>query len=158
MRPGFQLLTVLQRSAMFLIMAALMLIFGDQFPFSNFPMYSVLPDSVICMRVTDSAGKLLPLDPAFGIGTTLLKKQMERELHEMKDAGTINKISDPGLPAAKKAGKVVLDWLLAHHPPRRAELSGQTVKLEQVSYRVKHGEVVEKVDVLAEGRAQEVTR
>jgi len=144
---------VFQSAGMFLIMSALMLALGDQFPFSHFPMYSVLPDKVICLRVTDASGTLLPLNPSFGIVTPLLKKQMERELKGMKEARKIKLISAPPAEAEREAGQKVLDWMLAHYQPLQPALAGQTVKLEQVGYQMKSGHVAETVRVLAEGKA-----
>lgn len=134
-------LSFIQRFGFFAFMLAAMLLAGDQFPFSNFPMYSILPDSLMSMRLTDAQGNLLPSVPAFGVGTTIIKKQMARELHEMKEKGQIKLIKTVPLDASKEAGQRVLAWVLDNHPPRNPELAGATIKLEQTIYTTQKGSV-----------------
>jgi len=145
------LLSFARKFGLFVAMLAAMLACGDQFPFSNFPMYSVLPETVICMRLTDTQGKMIPSVPAFNVGTTILKKQMARELQTMKAEGRIKLVSDPPLDAAREAGQRVLDWVLKNHPPREAALTGTIVRLEQVTYAIKKGAISQRVDVIGEG-------
>ena len=149
-----QLLSLVRRSCIFGFMLAAMLVFGDQFPFSDFPMYSVLPDSLISMRITDAEAKLLPSVPAFNVGTTVIKKQMARELNEMKARGEIKLIKKPPLDACKKAGQNVLNWLLENHAPLDPKLSGAVIRLEQTTYTVSNGTITTTTDVIAEGKAK----
>lgn len=151
MRPPAKLISVCSNAGLFLVMCVLMLAIGDQFPFSHFPMYSVLPESTICLRVTDGAGKLIPVQLAFSVQSSILKKQMVRELQELKSKGEIKIVSSVSLPASKKCGQRVLDWMLKNRPVRDPALAGATVRLEQVTYTAKKGSVKQQVDVLAEG-------
>lgn len=114
-------------------------------------MYFVLPESTICVRVTEEKGTLIPVQPAFSVRSSILKKQMVRELQELKTAGRIKKISTVSLEASKECGQRVLDWMLAHRPALDPAMVGKRVKLEQVTYTARKGSVTEKVDVLAEG-------
>lgn len=138
-------------AGLFLIMLVLMLAIGDQFPFSHFPMYSVLPESTICIRVTDGDGRLIPVQPAFSVQSSILKKHMVRELQELKTKGKIKLIRSVPLDASKECGQRVLDWMLKNRPVRDLALVGKTVKLEQVTYTARKGSVIEQIDVLAEG-------
>ncbi len=138
-------------AGLFLVMAVLMLSIGDQFPFSHFPMYATLPESTFCIRVTDADGKLMPVQLAFGVQSSILKKQMVRELKEQKDNGRMKLVSAPPPDIARECGRRVLEWMLDHRPAFDPALVGKAVKLEQVTYTARKGAVKEKVDVLAEG-------
>lgn len=144
-------LSIGSTAGLFLVMCVLMLSIGDQFPFSHFPMYSVLPESTMCIRVTDEGGKLIPVQLAFSVQSSILKKQMVRELQEMKAQKKIKLTRSVPLEVSKQCGVRVLDWMLKNRPVRDPALVGKTVKLEQVTYTARKGSVTETVDVLAEG-------
>ncbi len=149
-----QLQSLALRCGIFAFMLVAMLICGDLFPFSNFPMYSVLPSSLISMRLTNEKGDLLPSVQAFDVGTTIIKKQMARELHEMKDRGEVDRIQGAPLEVSQKAGQKVLNWLLDNHSVLDPKLVGATVKLEQTTYTASKGSITQKTEVIAEGKAK----
>ena len=144
-------LAVVDHAGLFLVLTPLMLVIGDQFPFSNFPMYSILPESTMCVRVTDGDGKLIPVQLAFSVQASILKKQMVRELQEMKAQKKIKRLSTASLETSQECGQRVLDWMLKNRPASDPALAGKMVKLEQVTYTATKGSVTERVDVLAEG-------
>lgn len=145
------LATIADTAGFFLVLSVLMLAIGDQFPFSHFPMYSVLPESAMSIRVVDEAGQRVPVQIAFSVQSSILKKQMIRELNEQKAKGKIKLVSAPSLEVSKECGQRVLDWMLQNRPARDPAMVGKKVKLEQVVFTAKKGSVTEKVDVLAEG-------
>ena len=146
--------SILRRAGIFLAMLAAMLVVGDEFPFSNFPMYGKLPDAVFSMRLVDERGELLASTPDFNVGTTILKKHMEREFHAMKAAGKVKLIANPPPAMAREVGQKVLDWMLQHYPPLKSELGGALVKLEMRRYVVKKRDIVIESQIVGEGRAQ----
>lgn len=63
-----------------LVVAILLVVIGDQYPFSPFPMYSKLDSSADVLYVADQEGKPLALGPLFNVGSAQAKKRFEKEL------------------------------------------------------------------------------
>jgi len=132
--------------AMFFVMAVAMLAFGDQFPFSNFPMYSFLPGNAFFMKLTDDMGRMIPSVPAFGISTSTVKKQMVREMREIKEKESPGKWKSAKKEAATVAGQRALEWLLKNHPARAANLAGTMICLEQTTFSLKRGKIEQETE------------
>ncbi len=146
------LIAILRRGGLFFVMVALMLIIKEQFPFSNFPMYSVLPDSTICLQLTDAQDKVIPIVPVFGGAITVLKKQLNNEIKVVQSKSAIKKRDDVPPEVTRAAGAKVLRWLLTHFKCNDPKLIGQAIKLQQITFSVKDGRVVREVETLAEDR------
>lgn len=145
------LTTIADTAGFFLVLSVIMLAVGDQFPFSHFPMYSVLPESAMSIRVVDEDGRRVPVQTAFSVQSSILKKQMMRELNEQKVKGRIKRVSAASLEVSKECGQRVLDWMLQNRPACDPAMAGKKVKLEQVVFTAKKGSVTEEAIVLAEG-------
>ena len=63
-----------------IIIAILLVVIGDQYPFSPFPMYSKLDSSADVLYVADQDGKPLALGALFNVGSAQAKKRFEKEL------------------------------------------------------------------------------
>ena len=144
--------SILRRCWLFFLMVVLMLTIKEEFPFSNFPMYSVLPESTNCLQLTDADDHVIPIWPVFGGAITVLKKQLNHELSMVKAKGSFKKRDEVPPEILHPAGEKVLKWLLTHFPCKEPKLKGQVIKLQQVTFRVKQGRVVRSVETLAEDR------
>lgn len=132
-------------------MIALMLTIKEEFPFSNFPMYALLPDNTICLQLTDAEDHVIPVWPAFGGSITVLKKQLNHELSMVQKTGAFKKRDEVPKDILHPAGAKVLTWLLTHFKCADPKLKGQVIRLQQVKFRVQHGKVRREVETLAEG-------
>ncbi len=146
------LIATLRRGGLFFVMVALMLIIKEEFPFSNFPMYSVLPESTTCLQLTDTQDKVIPIVPVFGEAITVLKKQLTHEIKMAQEKSAIKKRDDLPPEVTKAAGAKVLRWLLTHFKCNDPQLRGQVIRLQQTTFSLKDGQVVREVETLAEDR------
>jgi hypothetical protein len=143
-----------RRAGVYLAMGVAMLVIGEEFPFSNFPMYGKLPESVISIRVLNGAGEMISTQPSFGLPTFVLKKNFVRILGEQKAAGKIKRVQDADQSVLRAIGKEVLDWMLEHHSPRQASFGQAKVQLEVRRYRVVKGRIVITPEIVAVGTAK----
>jgi hypothetical protein len=150
-------LLLLRRAGLYLAMVVAMLSIGDEFPFSHFPMYGKLPDTVISIRLLDAKGALISTEQSFHLPTSTLKKHIVRELAELKSAGKIQRTQDSSPAVMREVGQKVLDWMLQHYAPQVPELSAATVQLEARRYRVIRGKIDIVPEIVATGRAQPFT-
>lgn len=146
------LTAILRHGGLFFVMVALMLTIKEEFPFSNFPMYSVLPDSTICLQLTDADDHIIPIVPVFGGAITVLKKQLNHEVKMVQEKSAIKKRDDVPPEVTRAAGAKVLRWLLTHFKCKDAKLQGQVIRLQQITFSVQNGQVVREVETLAEDR------
>ncbi|MDB6140673.1 MAG: hypothetical protein JWO94_3745, partial [Verrucomicrobiaceae bacterium] len=121
-------------------------------PFSNFPMYCVLPSSTICLQLTDAEDHVIPIWPVFGGAITVLKKQLNHEVALVQATGAFKKRDEAPPEIVHAAGAKVLKWLLAHFPCNDPGLKGQIIRLQQITFSVRNGLVVREVETLAEDR------
>lgn len=146
-------LTALLRNGwFFLVMSALCLIIKEQFPFSNFPMYSALPDSTNCLQMVDADDHIIPIWPVFGGSISVLKKQLNHELTMLREKGAFKKKDDMPEELLNSVGKKVLTWSLTHYPCKEPARKGQLVKLQEITFRIKDGKVVRNTRTLAEDK------
>ena len=144
------LISAFKQGGVFFVMIALMLTIKENFPFSNFPMYALLPDSTICLQLTDAEDHVVPLWPAFGGSITVLKKQLNHELSMVQKTGAFKKRDETPPEILHAAGTKVLTWLLTHFKCADPQLKGQVIRLQQVKFRVRDHKVSREVETLAE--------
>lgn len=65
-----------------LLLTLLCLCLGEQFPFSDFPMYSSFTNKTFYVYLADGAGQPLPASASTGLRTSQLKKIYQRELRK----------------------------------------------------------------------------
>lgn len=100
--------TLLQAPVLSIVCAGLLFWRGDWYPFSNFPMYSILPPGTHSLYATDLAGHPLPFD-ALGIDAPTLKKMINGELRALKKNGTVKRMSDLSEEHWKAAATTVVN-------------------------------------------------
>ena len=89
--PGWHVL--LQAPVLSIVCAGLLYCRGDWYPFSSFPMYSILPSGTHSLYATDMGGHPLPFD-RLGIDAPTLKKMINGELRKLKANGTVKRMSN----------------------------------------------------------------
>jgi hypothetical protein len=65
---------------------------GEWHPFSNFPMYSVLPPSTVSIYATDMNGNIIPFEQ-LRLTAPTVKKMISVELRKYKADGTVRRMS-----------------------------------------------------------------
>ena len=117
----------------------LCLIFGENYPFSNFPMYSALSSRAELVYVTNAAGEPLEMQPVFGFETWSARKMLKTETRKLEK-------QNPGLSEAEvreRAGQFVLRFLLQRIPePKQSELLAQGVQLHWDKIELQKGRIV----------------
>ncbi len=118
---------------------------GEQYPFSNFPMYASLAPETNYIYVADGAGRVVPILPTFGLMGSEIKKMIYSEEKTLKRA-KIQK-GDRGEAAARQ----VLDYLLSRvDKRRRAALLAAGLSICRVSVARKESGFVNTKEILAE--------
>jgi hypothetical protein len=123
-----------------LVLVVALFIIKDQFPFSNFPMYSNFDSEADVVFIGDQNGKAISMDDVFRSGSSTAKKAYKKEL---------GKITNPQKRDSKQAtaterqqaGAIVLgDW---YKNMRRERLpTGTTaVRLYRRTFELKDGKL-----------------
>ena len=94
---------------------ALLLIVGENYPFSNFPMYSSLEDESAYFVVMDARGEMLPYVTSFRSRSTYVPKALKAERRKLESEGM-----NPEA-ALTQAGKNVLLYLVERAEPQKRE-------------------------------------
>lgn len=61
------------------VTTTLCLLIGENYPFSNYPMYATFSDATYMVYITDQDGKPIPVFDTFGMRTSILKKIYHKE-------------------------------------------------------------------------------
>jgi hypothetical protein len=124
---------------------ALLLVVGENYPFSNFPMYSSLEDEAVYFVVLNGRGEMLPYVTAFRSRSTYVPKALKAERRKLEKEGAS---SDAAL---EQAGKNVLHSLIQRaEPQKRAELLRDGLKLIEVRISVEDSRLKENETHIAE--------
>lgn len=133
-----------------LLMTLLLLIIGEEYPFSNFPMYSGLDDSSDVLFMTDQQDQPLPIHTLFGTSASTQKKVYMSELKKICNAQ--NRDTDEALPEERKAAcDKMLDKLMPRLKQHRwAQYSGKvtTLRIYHKIFTLENGRVATSKPVL----------
>ena len=131
------------------IVVALYLI-KEQFPFSNFPMYSNFDTEADVIYVTDQNDKVLPMEKVFRSGSSTAKKAYKKELGKLtnKDKRDTKQAT---APERASAGKIVLaDWA-ANVKPNSLTADTKALRLYRRTFELVNGKLSDKApELLAE--------
>lgn len=102
------------------------LIAGENYPFSNFPMYATFGDATYMVYVTDGNGDPVPVFDTFGMRTSVLKKIYHKEAMKAVRSQRLrmNELEPRHL---EPAGRLALERLLMHRtdmPPHGYDALG----------------------------------
>ncbi|WP_009961149.1 hypothetical protein [Verrucomicrobium spinosum] len=108
---------------------------GEQYPFSNFPMYSHLDKEADVLYVTDQTDRVLPMEKLFGTSSSTQKKVFITELKEIcnpKGRDTRDALPEERSAAGAKLGEKLFPKLKPHN---LAQVGGE-VKGLRLYYKV----------------------
>jgi hypothetical protein len=124
---------------------ALLLIAGENYPFSNFPMYSRLEDEAVYFVVLNGRGEMLPYVTTFRSRSTYVPKALKAERRKLEKEGVS---SDAAL---EQAGRNVLRYLIERaEPQKRAGLLRDGLRLIEVRISVEGSRLKEDETQIAE--------
>ena len=124
---------------------ALLLIVGENYPFSNFPMYSRLEDEAVYFVVLNSRGEMLPYVTTFRSRSTYVPKAVKAERRKLEREGVSSDV------ALEQAGKNVLQSLIERaEPQKRAGLLRDGLRLIEVRISVEDSRLKEVETQVAE--------
>jgi hypothetical protein len=123
----------------------LLLIVGENYPFSNFPMYSSLEEESVYLVVENGRGEMLPYVTTFRSRSTYVPKALKAERRKLEQSG----ISPEA--ALTQAGKNVLLYLVGRaEPQKRGDLLRNGLRLIEVRISVEDSRLKEEETVVAE--------
>ena len=92
---------------------ALLLLVGENYPFSNFPMYSSLEEESIYFVVRTGEGETLPYATSFRSRSSFVPKALKAEVRKLEKLGIARE------NALSQAGQNVLRYLLERAEPAK---------------------------------------
>jgi hypothetical protein len=124
---------------------ALLLIVGENYPFSNFPMYSSLEEESTYFVVENSRGEMLPYVTSFRSRSTYVPKALKAERRKLEQSGMGSET------ALTQAGRNVLLYLVERaEPQKRGDLLRNGLRLIEVRISVEDSRLNEDETVVAE--------
>ena len=124
---------------------ALLLIVGENYPFSNFPMYSSLEEEAVYFVVLNGRGEVLPYVTSFRSRSTYVPKALKAERRKLEKEGLS---SDTALVQAGK--NVLLSLIQRAEPQKRADLLRDGLRLIEVRISVENARLKEDEKLVAE--------
>ncbi len=134
-----------------LILTAACLIVGEQYPLSNFPMYSSFGSKTFYLYLADGAGQPIACASAVGISTATLKKVF---VSEMKRDQTRLHLGSKTLNAEQKrlVGERVLERLRGSPAAQKTAPAPGGLRLYQVDIALRDGRFEKRTEMIAELR------
>ena len=128
----------------------LLFIVKEQFPFSNFPMYSNFDTEADVIFVTDQGDHVLSMDKVFRSGSSTAKKAYKKELGKIT-AKSNRDSTQSTAPERIAAGKIVLgDWM-ANIKPNSLTPETKAVRLYRRTFELVNGKLSDRApELLAE--------
>jgi hypothetical protein len=140
---GKALLRIPFREVLFFVIV--LLIVGENYPFSNFPMYSSLDDESFYFVIKTGQGETLPFATSFRSRASYVPKALKTERRKLEKEGLSSEA------ALNQAGHNVLNHLLEKAEPQsRDGLSRRGLKLVEVRIRVNNAQVEQSESIVAE--------
>jgi hypothetical protein len=135
-----------------LLLTAACLAVGEQYPFSDFPMYSSFGQSTYYVHIADASDRPLATRATLGVSTPKLKKIFDTTVgREAKRLGIGRSKMTPEQVAA--VGERVLADLRSSADPRTEEAAPPSpLRLYEVRLRLEHGRFERTTKLLAELR------
>jgi len=128
-----------------ILSVAVLLLIGENFPFSNFPMYSSLEDESFYFVVTNSKDEILPYATVFRFRASFASKSYKTEYKKLVKSGV------PKEEASRQSAAKILDYMVARaEPSMKPRIIKGGLKFTEVRTAVKNGELIETRTTFAE--------
>lgn len=112
----------------------------EQFPFSNFPMYSNFDNEADVVYIADQNGKPVSMDEVFRSGSSTAKKAYKKELGKLTSKDKRD-TRDARAPERAAAGRIVLDDWYANMRRNRLPAGTTAVRLYRRTFELKDGKL-----------------
>ncbi|HEY5813544.1 MAG TPA: hypothetical protein VIT23_12930 [Terrimicrobiaceae bacterium] len=124
---------------------AVLMVVGENYPFSNFPMYSNLEEEATYFVVVNARDEIMPYVPNFRSRSSYVPKALKTERRKLEKQGLTSEV------ALREAGKSVLLSLVKRaEPQKREDLLGKGLKLVEVQISVGSSRLQQEQRVVAE--------
>ena len=118
------------------------------YPFSHYPMFSVLTPDVEFYYLTDSQGQPVPQKTYFGFSTSWTRKMLNTRLGKLSGGDNIDNASASEI---NEAGRQTLDYLVEHCEEEYKNLiRTKGLQLHQIFVENKDGHLQRKKSLIAE--------
>lgn len=124
---------------------ALLLVVGENYPFSDFPMYSSLDEESVYFVVRTGQGETLPYATSFRSRASFVPKALKSERRKLEKEGMS---SDAALTQASK--NILLYLLERAEPQKRDGLLRNGLRLVEIRISVHDSRLAEEERILAE--------
>ena len=126
------------------------LVIGEQFPFSDFPMYSSFQRDTYYVYLADERGQPLPTLATLGMTTPMLKKhydvEVQREVRRLRTRRRLMS-AEQKAPAGERILRGLKPTIERHNPNAAA---GRTLRLYEVNIYGLGGVLSRRTDLIAE--------
>lgn len=133
-----------------LLLTAACLLIGEQYPFSNFPMYSSFTDRTYYVYLADGADQPQPSVPLVGMSTPTLKKVYDGEVRRALRQLKVRR-QDLTVEQKQAIGAPILSRLRNSAPTGPAVLP-EVLRLYQVDIELRDGRFEKRQTLIAEER------
>lgn len=142
------------RVGVFLCIGVACLVVKENYPFSNFPMYSNFGKSTTMLYVTDEQDRPLPLMDNYGMRTSILKKVYQSEIKRLaKEAGVDRKKLSDELKA--EAADITLERVLGYRTDMQyVQRPWPELRLYEVTIRIKDDKLTRETEFLGRKEIQ----
>jgi hypothetical protein len=118
------------------------------YPFSHYPMYSVLTPTVEFYYLTNAQGKVVPQKTYFGFSTSWTRKMLNTRLSELSGGDNVDNASPEEMTLA---GQKILGYLSEHcEEPFKNEMVTGGLQLHQIFIRNTNGRLLREDALIAE--------
>ena len=118
-----------------LVVTILLVVIGEQYPFSNFPMYSKVDDESDVLFITDQNDKPLPMHTLFGTSTSTQKKVYMAELKKICNPKKRD-TADAKPEEQREAGGKLMEKLFPRLKRDRLASVGEGITTMRVYYKI----------------------
>ncbi|MCB1098334.1 MAG: hypothetical protein KDN22_22365 [Verrucomicrobiae bacterium] len=101
--------------ALMVAMVVGLYLIGDEYPFSNYPMYSNFDEEALVFFISDENGIPLKMRDVFDKSSSDAKKIYKNHLRRLAKDAKIPDDQEPSLTLKQAAGRSVLDQFLTQH-------------------------------------------
>jgi hypothetical protein len=133
------------------VLVIALFVIKEQFPFSNFPMYSNFDSEADVVYIADQNGQALAMDEVFRSGSSTAKKAYKKELGKLTKAAGNRDSNDANAQERMAAGAIVLgDWH-AIIKPKNVPPGTTAIRLYRRTFELKDGRLGDQTpELLAE--------
>lgn len=130
------------------ILAVAFQVTKEFYPFSHFPMFSVLTPTVEFYYLTDAKQTPIPQKTYFGFSTSWTRKMLNTRLTKLSGGDNVDSASPEEMRAA---GQETLDYLMDHcEDEHKAQVEAGGLQLHQIFIKNTGGQLLRRDTLIAE--------